>query len=62
MLERLALKQKAQTIWSSYRRNRCLTQADKDTLRAAYYDGVLPKDPDYSVAEWVEKAFPKIFF
>lgn len=49
----------ALNVWRRYRgTDRHPTQADMDVLRSAYWEGCLPKDPDYSVAQWVEDGFP----
>lgn len=34
------------------------TEAEKKVLLAAYWESCLPKDPDYSLEQWVEDGFP----
>lgn len=61
-LEKIELGRKATAIWAQYRRGHDLTDEDMSVLRQAYYMSVLPRDPDFSVYEWVERGFPQIFF
>ena len=58
-MDRLELKDKALKVWRRYRgRDARPTQLERDLLLQAYYTGALPRDPDYSVSQWVEDGFP----
>lgn len=60
--EKASLREEAGDIW----RNRTLrgrvrpTTKQRDVLNLAYHVGVLPRDEDHSVAQWVEDNFPEI--
>lgn len=60
MDERQQLREKAKEIWRRYRSGGSPSEAEKSTMRSAYYDSLLPKDPDYSVGQWVEDGFPEL--
>ena len=50
----------ARRLWQKYRSGGRPNQEERDFLRDAYWSGLLPKDPDYSVAQWVEDGFPQL--
>lgn len=57
--KRQLLREKAIFVWSRCRGGACVpTDEDRRVLTAAYWEGVLPQDPDYCVAQWVEDGFP----
>ncbi len=50
----------ARRLWRKYRNGGRPTSDERDTLLEAYYASVLPRDPDYSVYQWVEDGFPEL--
>ena len=49
------LIKKARKVWLKYRgTGRRPTGKEQSILSLAYWSRALPKDPDYSVAQWVE--------
>jgi hypothetical protein len=49
----------ARRLWQKYRNGGGRPdQEERDFLREAYWDGILPRDPDYNVSQWVEDGFP----
>ena len=54
------LRAAALEIWHRIKRgNTRLEKHEESVMNQAYYAGVLPKDPDYSVAQWVEDGMPR---
>jgi hypothetical protein len=53
-------REKAKEAWARAKRHRQsrLGEEDRHVLTMAYWQGCLPKDDDYSVAQWVEDGFP----
>lgn len=62
MQKKRELTEQAQNIWTNTtKRGRVRpTSKERDVLVSAYHMGVLPKDKDYSVYQWVEDNFPTI--
>lgn len=62
-MTREELRARAREVWLDYREDNIYpTDRGKSILRNAYYESVLPRDPDFSVAQWVEDCFPDLFF
>lgn len=59
-MTRQELITKARDLWRRYRNGGRPTEAERGILLQAYYDNALPKDPDYSVYQWVEDGFPSL--
>ena len=56
-----ALRAAARTIWLRCRRDESAPSATaRETMRAAYWANVLPTDPDFDVAQWVEDGCPNL--
>ena len=47
-------KETARNSWLKAKRGFELSREEKDACIDAYYSNELPKDKDYSVAQWVE--------
>lgn len=60
MANKQALALQARDLWRKYRNGGRPSESERSTLRDAYWSGCLPKDPDYSVAQWVEDGFPQL--
>lgn len=60
-MDKVALKSRALQVWRRHRgRDTSPTQDERDVLVQAYYAGVLPRDPDFSVSQWVEDGCPPL--
>jgi len=54
------LRNKAAEIWGKYRNGGRPSEDEQKILIDAYWEGCLPKDPHYSVAQWIEDRFPSL--
>lgn len=54
------LAAKALRIWRKVRAGARLTTAERGAMKLAYWEGMLPRDGDYSVAQWVEDGCPAL--
>lgn len=59
-MTRQELTLKARDLWRKYRNGGRPNEQERSTLTQAYWDSCLPKDSDYSVAQWVEDNFPSL--
>ena len=54
------LRARAHDVWRRYRCGGRPNAEERAVLVSAYWASCLPKDPDYSVAQWVEDNFPSL--
>jgi hypothetical protein len=58
--EQFSLRNEAKRIWDKAKKGGSPTKDERNTMINAYWDCVLPSDPDYSAAQWVEDKFPTL--
>lgn len=59
-MNRIQLTAKSKEIWLKYRSGGVPDQDERKVMLDAYWENVLPRDPDYSVVQWVEDGFPML--